>query len=390
MNSLFHKPSKEGKLHILNYIVTVLMTICVVALPAITISTIFSPEEINFLSLSWFAFPYLWLLSVLFIFVAVFIRRPLMAFAYTVIVILTYPNVSLVLNLHSSPAEEDEVPILEEGKEPRRIKFLTYNVLGMSNKAEMERDALFDSLYVFFTRENPDILCIQECPGEKEMEKLSQNLQDLLNSYDYKYYEKVPKGSIQCTFSRFPLEGVPGNVVIGVNDTMPAITVTDVRLPGDERLRIYNCHLASLHISSDLIKSMSQDKKASKTWLRSFLDAMHRILKADKVRAAEIRQLCRAIENTQSAVVVCGDFNDIPTSYAYIRVSHSTPMGDDGVSLKDAFRPRYLGFERTYRGNLPPLRIDYIFTSRSLSSRAYKEHNLPCSDHKALTAEIYY
>ena len=40
---------------------------------------------------------------------------------------------------------------------------------------------------------------------------------------------------------------------------------------------------------------------------------------------------------------------------------------------------------RTYRGNLPPLRIDYVIKSGQIETWGYEEHDWAWSDHKAVS-----
>ncbi|MFY7877552.1 MAG: endonuclease/exonuclease/phosphatase family protein, partial [Pirellula sp.] len=61
-------------------------------------------------------------------------------------------------------------------------------------------------------------------------------------------------------------------------------------------------------------------------------------------------------------VLVCGDFNDVPLSYAYHTVA---------ADLKDAFREAGSGLERTYLGPFPSFRIDYILSSPEITFKNY-------------------
>ena len=89
-----------------------------------------------------------------------------------------------------------------------------------------------------------------------------------------------------------------------------------------------------------------------------------------------MRQLkCVFMQNCKHKMIVCGDFNDSPTSFAY---------GTLSKGLKDAFIESGSGLGNTYIGPFPSLRIDYILYDKSFDSYNYKSINTNYSDHKLI------
>lgn len=79
-------------------------------------------------------------------------------------------------------------------------------------------------------------------------------------------------------------------------------------------------------------------------------------------------------------VILCGDFNDVPNSYAYHRI-----LGQ----MQDGFRCAGQGLAVTYLGRLPGLRIDYIFASREFEFTSYRQVDGPAFlDHRWILAEL--
>ena len=78
------------------------------------------------------------------------------------------------------------------------------------------------------------------------------------------------------------------------------------------------------------------------------------------------------IRKSPYPVIVCGDFNDTPVSYAY-----RTVLGD----LKDAFVESGRGISNTYNGILPSFRIDYILYDPKFSAGNYRRDKVYLSDH---------
>jgi endonuclease/exonuclease/phosphatase family metal-dependent hydrolase len=89
-------------------------------------------------------------------------------------------------------------------------------------------------------------------------------------------------------------------------------------------------------------------------------------------RARQAEALKKEIEDSPYKVIVCGDFNDTPTSYTYRTVSSG---------LKDAFISGGVGMSGTYAGKLPSFRIDYILYDKKFSSANYEVVKEELSDH---------
>jgi endonuclease/exonuclease/phosphatase family metal-dependent hydrolase len=85
------------------------------------------------------------------------------------------------------------------------------------------------------------------------------------------------------------------------------------------------------------------------------------------------------IEESPYPVIVCGDFNDVPSSYAYF-----TARG----SLQDAFLKKGAGFGRTFRFISPTLRIDYILADKKFDVLQYSSFKVPFSDHYPIIADF--
>jgi endonuclease/exonuclease/phosphatase (EEP) superfamily protein YafD len=71
-------------------------------------------------------------------------------------------------------------------------------------------------------------------------------------------------------------------------------------------------------------------------------------------------------------IILCGDFNDTPTSFTYKQLSEG---------LNDSFANAGLGIGQTYNGKFPALRIDYILYSPELEIVNFKTSEVSLSDH---------
>lgn len=145
------------------------------------------------------------------------------------------------------------------------------------------------------------------------------------------------------------------------------------------RIRVFNIHLQSNSVSSAAERLVSNgDIQEKETWLE-IRGMMGRFKRAVQKRAIQAEEIASKIAESPYPVIVCGDFNDIPQSYAY----HTIASG-----LKDAFPQRGLGLGFTYIGRIPALRIDYILTSHDWRILNYDMRRTSFSDHRAIGSRL--
>ena len=89
-------------------------------------------------------------------------------------------------------------------------------------------------------------------------------------------------------------------------------------------------------------------------------------------RAEQVDNLVSCIHNSPFPVILCGDFNDTPNSYAYQQLA---------TGLDDAFMESGQGLGNTYIGKLPSYRIDYVLYSDYFTSWQCHRDMVKFSDH---------
>jgi endonuclease/exonuclease/phosphatase family metal-dependent hydrolase len=85
------------------------------------------------------------------------------------------------------------------------------------------------------------------------------------------------------------------------------------------------------------------------------------------------------IEQSPYPVIICGDFNDTPSSYTYHQLSEG---------LIDAFKESGNGIGHTYGGALPSFRIDYILHDERFKSTRFNTIRSKFSDHYPITTSL--
>jgi endonuclease/exonuclease/phosphatase family metal-dependent hydrolase len=146
-----------------------------------------------------------------------------------------------------------------------------------------------------------------------------------------------------------------------------------------DTVRVFNVHLQSLRFSvlhkaylENPGLNTEEDKRTSLNILEKFkLAFQRRKLQADRIRIE--------IDKSPYPVLVCGDFNDVPNSYAYEII---------GKHLQNAFVAKGAGLGRTYQSISPTLRIDHIFTDKQFSIRQFGRLVNKLSDHYALVTDL--
>jgi endonuclease/exonuclease/phosphatase family metal-dependent hydrolase len=245
-----------------------------------------------------------------------------------------------------------------------------------------KRNAIFD----YIQTKNPDVVCFQEFYHQDKPTRFStrDTLFQLLNTKDYheRYAHKL-RGRQNfgvAILSKYPVIA-KGDVIFetqGEKDFNYCIFVDVVK--NQDTFRVYNVHLQSIKLQQDDYSEFNGSEKETQkpNVLRLMIDKLR---VAYPKRAEQARTVVEHMKNSPYAIVVCGDFNDTPLSYAYNQFDRL---------LVDAFRNTSFGIGSTYVGRIPAGRIDYIFHSNELNSANFTIQDVPQSDHRAISCLVYY
>jgi endonuclease/exonuclease/phosphatase family metal-dependent hydrolase len=174
-----------------------------------------------------------------------------------------------------------------------------------------------------------------------------------------------------ATFSKFPIVKKAsthfakkgGNIFIS----------SDIKV-NEDTLRVYNIHLESIRFDwpeYKFIENLTNDD-VEQDELKGSLTILRHLRKAFVKRARQVDILQDSIAASPYPVILCGDFNDTPSSYTYSVISDN---------LTDAFRKSGSGAGKTYAGPFPSFRIDYIFHDEKIESFCYRTIKERLSDH---------
>lgn len=241
------------------------------------------------------------------------------------------------------------------------LKVMSYNAQAFNiyNEKQKEMNKKFID---FLKTEQPDILCIQEYSHDKSGKLGFNSTEAIIEALKVKDNEKTHKILLpyenklgyqfgMAIFSKYRI--VSGDYVLTNDQSSNKSMYVDIRYNGDT-LRVYNIHLASMHLESDDYetgKAMLSGNYDSTTNFRA-QNLFRKISAAFELRQRQAKTIRKHIKECPYPVILCGDFNDSPASYSYNQIVHG---------LKDSFRSSGKGTGTTYAGrDLPSFRIDYI------------------------------
>lgn len=149
--------------------------------------------------------------------------------------------------------------------------------------------------------------------------------------------------------------------------------VTDVKTELG-KLRVINAHLQTNQISN-MARDIEREDGLSNQ-LETFGSMLAGYGRATRIRAQQAEQIRTAVEESPYPVILGGDFNDVPSSYAYNHIL--------SPRLQDAWTQRGTGLGTTFTGPIPGLRIDFLLVDTSLTVVDIEQLNPQWSDHRPL------
>ena len=229
------------------------------------------------------------------------------------------------------------------------VRLVSWNVSNF----QLSEDTLKASA-AFLRQYLPDIVCLQERPHDSLLpwDSIRTTLaypHAVINSRE----DEVLNLAV-C--SRWPLSGLQEYYF---PDSYNKTLQIDIHHP-QGIIRLFNVHLQTTGASDTL--------------------QLHRLQQNAIYRNQQADQLAEAIHRSPYPVVVCGDFNDTPLSYAYHKLCGR---------LHDCFREGGAGWGATFQpfGNL--FRIDYILCSLHFSVADYRLFRTAWSDHSIQYSKIH-
>jgi len=247
------------------------------------------------------------------------------------------------------------------------VKVLSYNVRLFNRYGWIAKTDVKSEIVSFLKTENADILCIQEFYTPDEIPTFN---------YAYKHIGLQSKKNQwhMAIYSNFPQINKATVSIKGERMNNTCI-YSDLNINNDT-IRIYNVHLASNWFKESDYSFLQNPKKENLE--KGIKGIVERMKSSYKKRAKEARVIKEHMQSSPYPIILCGDFNDTPLSYAYNTISEN---------LKDTFKESGKGIGQSFV-KIPSLRIDYILHEKRFQSYNYKRHKQKLSDHYAVSCEV--
>lgn len=342
-----------------------------------------SPEQTVIFSYIGLAFPIILVVSLIYTLLWLFTKNWKLFSISLATILLSWPTISTYFpvnkifndnNIHSLSKQDS-------------IRLMTYNVRAFN--WYLTWDGKINPIFNFLKESNTDIICFQEFVASRGKEKsiaTPKQIQKMLQHYPYYSVVELPASNdnhiygLAC-YSKYPI--VHTEKIIFQGNSYNGAAKFRIQV-GEYTYTIFNNHLESNKIT-DADKRLYQEfleGKNSEVITDVANNIQSRLNAAYRIRARQANMLAEEIKKEQNhsrGVIVCGDFNDTPISYAY----HTIKGG-----MKDAFVMKGMGVGITYNQPYFLFRIDHILYDATFSALQTEIKHISYSDHYPVTTTL--
>ena len=353
------------KLGVIKWLLLLFNIVVVILLAMSQLAIYIPPSKQVLFSIMALFYPVILAINILLLFIWLIFKRKYWLISLIVIV-LGFQNISNNFQFH---------PQKECIKTADDIKIITYNVrLFSTDRTGKDSPVLKNNILEFLRSEQPDIICLQEYHSLDRnvyapLKELTNRLEQNIYYYESYYSPRFDQLSGLVIFSKYKAVNkgklkIPGSRTFGI--------FTDLLIDGDTT-RIFNIHLASIRLQDSDIGFVLNPDFNNKNELKKHSSSIYsKLNRAFLLREKQMKYITGVIRTSPYPVILCGDFNDTPSSFVYHRVNRL---------LTDSFTKAGSRLSRTYAGELPYLRIDYTFASDDFKVKCYDRIIQYYSDH---------
>ncbi len=312
------------------------------------------------------AYPYLLLFNIVIVIIWIAMLR-FEALISVAVIAIGFNHLSNYIRFMKPPADKSNT-----------FKVISYNVREF-NFFE-SRNGVFSEKKVaeFLRSQSPDIICLQEffILGDPD-----RGVESIIKALGGNYFPHVKLLKMKnnryygiATFSRYPV--INKGEIKHKGSTSLSI-YSDVIIQKDT-FRIFNNYLQSFmlkRMDKSFIEEIASPEE--KEPVNKVMGLSKSLKKGFERRSLQAQLVKEYINKSPYPVIVAGDFNDTPVSYAYRKIRKG---------LNDSFVNSGYGAGFTYNGNYPPNRIDYILYGKNLVNNYFEIIRVRYSDHYPIVA----
>jgi len=318
------------------------------------------------------AFPYLFVLNFVLVIYWLILFNPFIIFGFTALCI-SIPTAYRYVQI-SSPASKNQ---------SKQLKVTSYNSMLFDLYNWKKNKESRNNILATLSEINPDILCLQEFYTSEQKGDYN-NIEAVKELMRTKFYHSEYTTTLRdldhwgiATFSKYPIVN-QGKIVFNTKSNNVCI-YSDLVINSDT-IRVYNIHLQSISFTkgdNKFLDDIISEERDAQNEVGNSTNILRRLKRAFLMRTKQVEMVVLHMKTCRYKIILCGDFNDTASSYAYQKLSKN---------LKDAFMEKGMGLGRTYAGKWPQFRIDYILHSKKLRCNKYQRSNETFTDHFPITA----
>jgi endonuclease/exonuclease/phosphatase family metal-dependent hydrolase len=337
----------------------------------------FNPQHYWFLGLLTLSSLYLLAGLLIFMFFWLFAKRVFMLVSIVTIAIAWKPIGQLI------KFKTDSFTL---AKATNSLRVMSWNIEHFDILEHKTHPETKEKMLDLINQYNPDIACFQEMVGGVKDSTAINYVPTIAKRLNYTTYfyaydkrndfdNKHSFGTI--IFSRYPI--INKQILTNDNKNYNAMFQFVDVLKGQDTIRVFNLHLQSLKFSQENLKYIKEAEANTEISLQKSKGIISKLKTGFIKRKAQSERIAAAISESPYPVIVCGDFNDVPNSYAYCTI---------GRGLKNSFAEKGSGVGRTFSGISPTLRIDNIFVDHKFEVEQYIRIPKKLSDHFPIITDI--
>ena len=271
-------------------------------------------------------------------------------------------------------------------KLPNSLRVMSWNVEHfdiLEHKTHPERK---QEMLELIKKYSPDVACFQEMVGgdfdSSAINYVPRIAKELNFQYYYYSYDKRDDFDGKhhygiITFSRFPIiqKYTYSTSERNYNSIFQSIDVA----ANNDTFRVFNIHLQSLKFSDESRQYIEDPTLRGEIDITKSKNIISKFKTGFAKRKLQSERVKKSMNESPYKVIICGDFNDVPNSYAYNTI---------GKGLKNAYAEKGTGIGRTFASISPTLRIDNIFVDNKLMVEQFIRIKKKLSDHFPIIADV--
>ena len=353
---------------LIHSLIAIINLVCALLFVIAAFSDCISPNQNVLFSYVGLVFPGFFILNLCFLLYWLIVRKWMMVFVVSCSFLICWKPIMHYVSFHPIPTDVSQKKVL---------KILTYNVMAFGYKDHTSDNP--NAIIEYIANSDADIVCLQEYMVGTQRNYMTQEKVDrALNMYPYYYTEPLVQKTRYsiglAIFSKYP---ILNSRKIRYDSAINGSTIHEIEVNG-KKLIVVNNHLESFKLTmadrssySDFIRNINTEAFDE---LKELIQ--RKMGEAFLIRAEQAEIVAEEIQNiTGDYMVVCGDFNDTPISYAR-RIIQGT--------LIDSFAKSGTGLGITYNQNYFWFRIDHILHSPNMKAYNATVDNIDLSDHYPL------